>query len=135
MIESIISAIAGVVIEPVQGAKKDGFKGGVKGLGKGILGLIFKPVAGTLELVTQTTRGIGNTPKTVYVGITKMIKKRKGKIKRKIPLYEYPPIRPYIPTEREQRRREHKNPNEDSYQSENEDSYSNQSSEEDFNQE
>lgn len=97
MLESIVSALAGVIIEPVKGVKKGGIKGGAVGFGKGILGLIFKPVAGTLELVTQTTRGIGNTPKTVYVEISKIIKKRKGKIKRKIPKYSYPPIRPYIP--------------------------------------
>ena len=52
MLESIVSAVTGVVMEPVKGAKKGGFKGGAVGLGKGILGLIFKPVAGTIELVT-----------------------------------------------------------------------------------
>lgn len=51
-VESLISAVAGVVLEPVKGAKTGGFKGGAVGFGKGILGLIFKPVAGTLELVT-----------------------------------------------------------------------------------
>jgi hypothetical protein len=44
------------------------------GLGKGLLGLICKPVKGTIDLVTQTTRGISNTPKTMYVGMTRMIK-------------------------------------------------------------
>jgi len=62
MVSHIVSAIAGVVIEPVKGAKKGGLKGGAVGFGKGILGLIFKPVAGTIDLVTHTTRGIENTP-------------------------------------------------------------------------
>jgi hypothetical protein len=52
MIGSIISALAGLVVEPVRGAKQSGLKGVTVGIGKGILGLIFKPVAGTIDLVT-----------------------------------------------------------------------------------
>ena len=52
MVEHVVSAVAGVVMEPVKGAKKEGFKGGAKGFGKGILGLVCKPVAGTIDLVT-----------------------------------------------------------------------------------
>ena len=52
MVENVVSAVAGVVLEPVRGAQKGGFRGGAVGLGKGILGLICKPVAGTIDLVT-----------------------------------------------------------------------------------
>ena len=45
------------------------------GFGKGVLGLVCKPVKGTIDLVTQTTRGISNTPRTMYVGFNRMIKK------------------------------------------------------------
>lgn len=76
MIEHVVSAVAGVVLEPMRGAKKGGIKGGAKGFGKGILGLVCKPVAGTIDLVTQTTRGIGNTPKTIYIGLTNLIRVR-----------------------------------------------------------
>jgi vacuolar protein sorting-associated protein 13A/C len=75
MITNVFSAVAGVITEPVKGAKKGGIKGGAVGLGKGILGLVCKPVKGTIDLVTQTTRGISNTPRTVYVGLSKMVKK------------------------------------------------------------
>jgi hypothetical protein len=98
MIESVVSAVTGIVMEPVRGAKRGGVKGGALGFGKGILGLVCKPVAGTIDFVTQTTRGIGNTPKTVYVGISSLIRKRRIKRKRFIKQYLYPPIRPYIPT-------------------------------------
>jgi len=100
MVESIVSAVAGVVIEPMQGAKKGGFKGGAAGFGRGILGLICKPVAGTIDLVTYTARGIGNTPNTMYVGLTKLIRKRKIR-RRKIIKHTFslPPIMPYIPSE------------------------------------
>jgi len=64
-----------VISEPVKGAKKGGMRGGAVGLGKGILGLVCKPMKGTIDLVTQTTRGISNTPKTMYVGFSKMVRK------------------------------------------------------------
>jgi vacuolar protein sorting-associated protein 13A/C len=75
MISNMFQAVAGVISEPVKGAKKGGMKGGAVGFGKGILGLVCKPMKGTIDLVTQTTRGISNTPKTMYVGLTKMVKR------------------------------------------------------------
>lgn len=54
-----------MVLEPIKGAKDKGFKGGASGFGKGVLGLICKPVAGSIDLVTYTARGVGNTPKTI----------------------------------------------------------------------
>lgn len=66
MIKEIVGAVAGIVLEPIKGAKIKGFKGGASGFGKGMLGLICKPVAGSIDLVTYTTRGIGNTPKTIH---------------------------------------------------------------------
>jgi vacuolar protein sorting-associated protein 13A/C len=76
MLGKVFSAVAGVIVEPVKGAKKGGVKGGAKGFGKGMLGLVCKPVKGTIDLVTQTTRGISNTPKTMYVAMNRMIKKK-----------------------------------------------------------
>jgi len=52
MLTNMFSAVAGVISEPVKGAKKGGIKGGAKGFGKGILGLVIKPVKGTIDLVT-----------------------------------------------------------------------------------
>lgn len=75
MITNMFSAVAGVISEPVKGAKKGGVKGGAFGLGKGILGLVCKPMKGTIDLVTQTTRGISNTPKTMYVGFSRMVRR------------------------------------------------------------
>lgn len=75
MLTNVFSAVAGVIAEPVKGAKQGGIKGGAIGLGKGVLGLVCKPVKGTIDFVTQTSRGISNTPKTMYVGFNRMIKK------------------------------------------------------------
>lgn len=76
MLTKVFSAVAGVIVEPVRGAYTGGVKGGALGFGRGMLGLVCKPVKGTIDLVTQTTRGISNTPKTMYVGMTRMIKKK-----------------------------------------------------------
>lgn len=79
MLTKVFSAVAGVIVEPVRGAKRGGVKGGAVGFGKGMLGLVCKPVKGTIDLVTQTTRGISNTPKTMYVAMNRMIKKKPKK--------------------------------------------------------
>ena len=96
MISSIFQGVAGLVVEPIKGAKSNGVKGASLGVGKGILGLIWKPIAGSIDFVTQTARGIGNTPGTIYVGAKKIFKRKMKGIKI---FYEYPAIRPYIPDE------------------------------------
>lgn len=60
-----MGAVAGVVLEPYKGARKKGFKGGATGFGKAMLGLVCKPIAGSIDLVTYTARGVTNTPKTI----------------------------------------------------------------------
>lgn len=96
LLGSVLEGVAGVVVQPVVGAKNKGVKGATIGVGKGLLGLICKPIAGSIDMVTNTVRGIGNTPGTIYIGAKKIFKRKiKGY---KVP-YEYPPIRPYIPSE------------------------------------
>jgi hypothetical protein len=79
MIKEIASAVAGIVIEPYKQSKSKGIKGGAKGLGKGMIGLVCKPVAGTIDLVTYTTRGIAYTPNTINVKIKQLTRKRRLK--------------------------------------------------------
>ena len=87
LLGKVFGAVAGMIVEPLKGAKKGGLKGGAVGFGKGMLGLVCKPVKGTIDLVTQTTRGISNTPKTMYVGLNRMIKRvPKSKVKGDGPL-------------------------------------------------
>jgi len=54
--------MSGVVIEPYRGAKKNGYKGGAIGVGKGIAGLVGRPIKGIADLVLQPTVGLANTP-------------------------------------------------------------------------
>ena len=83
--------IAGLFIEPYRGAKKGGWKGGIKGFGKGLVGLVCKPVAGAIDMITLTARGIGNTPKTVFMSLSHIIKRKK-----KIPKKDFVQIQPYF---------------------------------------
>lgn len=75
MITNIFSAVAGVIAEPVVGALEGGIAGGAVGLGRGILGLVCKPVKGTIDLVCKTTQGLQNTPRTMYIGFNRLIKR------------------------------------------------------------
>ena len=58
---SVASGITGVVEKPVAGAKKEGFKGFLKGTYKGLSGLVVKPISGALDLFSKTSEGIKNT--------------------------------------------------------------------------
>jgi len=59
--KGIFDGITGVVVKPVQGARKDGAKGFAKGIGQGVVGIVVKPVAGVFEAVSKTSEGIKNT--------------------------------------------------------------------------
>lgn len=67
--------ISGVVYEPYIGAKKKGFKGGALGVGKGLVGLVGRPIKGSLTFVAQAGAGVVNTP--IWIG--KKFKKKPKK--------------------------------------------------------
>ena len=50
-----------MITQPLRGAKEGGFFGLFKGIGKGLVGLVVKPVTGILDLASHTTEGIKNT--------------------------------------------------------------------------
>ena len=56
---SVLHGVTGVVMNPIKEAKKDGVKGFAKGVGKGVVGLVAKPITGVADLVTSTVQGIG----------------------------------------------------------------------------
>lgn len=58
---SITSGIEGVVMRPIEGAEQGGAAGMFKGMGKGLVGLVTKPVVGVLDLASNVTEGIRNT--------------------------------------------------------------------------
>ncbi len=57
----LISGLAGIIMDPVRGARREGLKGFFKGVGKGVVGVFTKTAVGTLDLVSITFRGIQAT--------------------------------------------------------------------------
>lgn len=47
----MFDGVTGIVTEPVKGAMNEGFKGAAKGLASGLIGIVAKPVAGTVGFV------------------------------------------------------------------------------------
>jgi vacuolar protein sorting-associated protein 13A/C len=52
---SVFSGVTGVFTKPVQGARTGGVGGFFGGVGKGMAGLVAKPVSGVVDLVSKTT--------------------------------------------------------------------------------
>ena len=52
---SVFSGVTGVFTKPVEGAKSGGVAGFAAGFGKGLVGLVSKPVSGAVDLVSKTT--------------------------------------------------------------------------------
>lgn len=52
--------ITGIVTQPVQGAKQEGLLGFAKGMGRGVTGLVAKPLGGAVDIVVKTSLGIEN---------------------------------------------------------------------------
>jgi len=57
----IYKGITGIVVEPIKGAQREGALGLVKGMGRGLAGVVLKPTIGAVDLVTRTAEGIKNT--------------------------------------------------------------------------
>lgn len=53
--------VTGVVKAPMRGAEKRGFEGFAKGVGKGILGLMVKPIIGISDAATDVMIGVKST--------------------------------------------------------------------------
>ena len=76
--KGIVTGIGGLVYEPYKGAKKKGAKGFTVGIGKGMIGLVAKPVAGTVGLVGCTVQGAISTPGTIASSVKKKPKGATG---------------------------------------------------------
>jgi len=59
--QGVFDGISGVVLKPIQGARKSGASGFAKGVGIGLIGIVVKPVAGVFEFASKTSEGVRNT--------------------------------------------------------------------------
>lgn len=53
----LYDGITGLALEPYEGAKKDGWKGALKGVGRGCLNFYMRPAAGAIALVASPING------------------------------------------------------------------------------
>ncbi|RDB28887.1 Vacuolar protein sorting-associated protein 13 [Hypsizygus marmoreus] len=58
---SVTSAMEGVLMKPIEGAESEGALGFFKGVGKGLVGVVTKPVIGVFDLASNVSEGIRNT--------------------------------------------------------------------------
>uniref|UniRef100_A0A0W0G3E4 Putative vacuolar protein sorting-associated protein vps13 n=1 Tax=Moniliophthora roreri TaxID=221103 RepID=A0A0W0G3E4_MONRR len=58
---SVASAMEGVLMKPIEGAESEGALGFFKGMGKGLVGAVTKPVVGVFDLASNVSEGIRNT--------------------------------------------------------------------------
>ncbi|KAF9044538.1 vacuolar protein sorting-associated protein 13 [Hymenopellis radicata] len=58
---SVASAMEGVLMKPIEGAESGGAFGFFKGVGKGVVGVVTKPVIGVFDLASNVSEGIRNT--------------------------------------------------------------------------
>ncbi|KAI0321342.1 hypothetical protein OF83DRAFT_1274656 [Amylostereum chailletii] len=58
---SITSGVEGIVMKPLEGAESEGAFGFFKGVGKGLVGAVTKPVVGVFDLASNVSEGVRNT--------------------------------------------------------------------------
>lgn len=54
LVSGIAEGLAGVITQPLNGARSQGVKGFFKGMAKGLSGLVMKPVSGALDTISKT---------------------------------------------------------------------------------
>ena len=57
---SIYSGITGVYTKPIEGAKKQGLFGFIKGGAQGAAGLVTKTISGGIDIIAKTSEGLDN---------------------------------------------------------------------------
>jgi len=61
LVQGFREGVTGVVRAPIRGAEKRGLEGFAKGLGKGLLGLLVKPIIGITDAATDVMIGVKST--------------------------------------------------------------------------
>jgi Autophagy-related protein C terminal domain len=61
LVNGFLEGVTGVVNAPIRGAEKSGFEGFAKGIGKGLLGLLVKPIIGISDGFTDVMIGVKGT--------------------------------------------------------------------------
>ena len=89
LVQGLFDGVTGVVRAPMRGAEKKGMEGFAKGVGKGLLGLVVKPVIGISDAATD-----------VMVGVKGSVEGRNGDDHRYLRCIQLRPRRAFYGTER-----------------------------------
>ncbi|CAL8091327.1 unnamed protein product [Calicophoron daubneyi] len=65
LVLGVYHGVTGVVMKPVEGARKDGVEGFFKGVGKGLVGALTRPVSGVVDFASSSFEGIRRFADTV----------------------------------------------------------------------
>ncbi|KAF7232937.1 hypothetical protein EG68_04047 [Paragonimus skrjabini miyazakii] len=65
LVMGVFHGVTGLVMKPVEGAKKEGFEGFFKGVGKGLIGAVTRPVSGVVDFASSSFEGIRRIADTV----------------------------------------------------------------------
>ena len=57
----LASGLTGIVLQPLEGHRKDGMKGLLRGIQRGLVGAISKPISGALEMAHESTRATAHS--------------------------------------------------------------------------
>jgi len=71
LFQGVIDGLTGVVKAPIRGAEKHGIEGFAKGVGKGLLGLVVKPVIGISDAATDVMIGVKSSVEVGNGGLRK----------------------------------------------------------------
>ncbi|XP_060115875.1 intermembrane lipid transfer protein VPS13C isoform X1 [Heteronotia binoei] len=58
LLRGVVGGVTGIVMKPVEGAKKEGAAGFFKGIGKGLVGVVARPTGGIIDMASSTFQGI-----------------------------------------------------------------------------
>lgn len=56
--QGVFHGVTGIVTKPVEGARQEGVKGFFKGAGKGLIGVVVRPVGGVADFASSSFEGI-----------------------------------------------------------------------------
>ena len=80
LVFGIYDGISGLVTEPIKGARKEGAIGALKGFGKGLGGIYWKPNAGLAGLLGYTVQGIYKSVySAIHTGTERLLRRRGGR--------------------------------------------------------
>lgn len=56
--QGVLGGVTGIITQPMVGAQKEGVEGFFKGLGKGLIGTVTRPISGVVDFANSSFEGI-----------------------------------------------------------------------------